>query len=128
MKCVACSIRFAIGISITTNLKHRLCRNNNDYSFVFQKNGMSTPQRDVQPQQQQPAGATPSPVREVLRFERDAALAQRLQQEEADAQRAAELDEELRLEDEFDAATRRVHDDASARLIQQMRPDVGVAA
>ncbi len=56
---------------------------------------------------------TPSPVRAVRQFEADELLAKQLQQTYEDEAKAAELEEELDLADEFDAVTRATDDAAN---------------
>lgn len=64
--------------------------------------------------------ATPSPVKQVREFERDQALAAKLQQEFDDEAHAVRMEEVAQIEDEFDAATRRA-DDERARNAARVR-------
>ena len=65
-------------------------------------------------------GQTPSPVRDVRRFEQDEAEAKRLQQLYDDESRAAALQEAYRVEQEFDEATRKVNDERSQKAMVRL--------
>ena len=64
---------------------------------------------------------TPSPVREVARYERDVEVARRMQQVYDDEARAAEMAEAFRLDSEFDRVTAEAQEAATRRLIDSER-------
>ena len=67
---------------------------------------------------------TPSPVRQVRQYEKDMEIAKKLQQMYEDEQRAVEMEEEIKVEDEFDAATRRFHEEQDKEALSKMQISV----
>ena len=63
---------------------------------------------------------TPSPVRQVRQYEKDMEIAKKLQQMYEDEQRAVEMEEEIKVEDEFEAATQKFHEQRSKEAISKM--------
>jgi hypothetical protein len=59
----------------------------------------------------------PSPVKELATFMQDEAMARSLQQLYNDEAQAAEFQEQCKIEDEFEEATRKVQDERSAKLL-----------
>jgi hypothetical protein len=66
------------------------------------------------------ADDVPSPVRKVQQFERDEALAARLQQEFNDEANAAQLEQVERIDAEFDEATRRVDEERTRKALERV--------
>lgn len=65
-------------------------------------------------------GVTPSPVRQVRQFEKDEAAAAALQQRYDDEVTAERLQEETKLEDEFEQATRAQNEALSEKAVKKM--------
>ena len=63
---------------------------------------------------------TPSPVRQVKQFERDEHAALELQRHYDDEVRAQQMQAEVKLEDEFDSATRSADDKRSEAAVKRM--------
>ena len=66
------------------------------------------------------SGNTPTPVKAVQQYEADEALAKKLQQEYEDENKAEQMQEEVNLEDEFNAATDRLHQQESERYLRRV--------
>ena len=62
---------------------------------------------------------TPSPVRAVRQFEADCAKAAAMQQLFDDEAHAARVEEEGKIEDEFDAATRALNEERSQKVLKK---------
>ncbi len=71
---------------------------------------------------------TPSPVRQVRAYEKDMEIAKKLQQMYDDERRAVEMEEEMKVEDEFDAATREFEQKQSEQFINKLMEKEGVTA
>lgn len=63
---------------------------------------------------------TPSPVRQVRQYEKDMEIAKKLQQMYEDEQKAIELEEEIKVEDEFESATQKFNEEQSNEAINKM--------
>jgi hypothetical protein len=74
------------------------------------------------------AGATPSPVRQVRQYEKDMEIAKKLQQMYDDEHRAVEMEEEIKVEDEFDAATRKFHEEQDQKFLSTLAKKEGITA
>ena len=74
------------------------------------------------------AAATPSPVRQVRQYEKDMEIAKKLQQVYDDERHAVEMEEEGKVEDEFDAATRKYHEAQNQKFLMELASKEGITA
>jgi hypothetical protein len=66
-------------------------------------------------------GDTPSPVKQVLQYERDSELATKLQQEYDDEVKAEQMAAVAQIEDEFEAATRKADEERAQRALARIQ-------
>ena len=84
------------------------------------KKKMSSTSSSGSPADSSPNDAVvPTPVRMVMMYEADEAMAKALQQRYTDEQMAFDLEEQLNIGDEFEAATRMQDDARLARLLNR---------
>jgi hypothetical protein len=112
------SLRLISGYIEVTRLRLRV------FSVFFQKGSKRLKEKkkytSISFQKMSGEASSPCPVKKVEQFEADEALAAKMQQQFSDEAQATEMQEEVEIEDEFAAATDRVHEQQSARYLNRL--------